>query len=264
MDDHCLVFVGGLHRSGTTPLTRCLASHRQVSGFAGTAATEDEGQHLQTVYPPASRYGGPGRFALAPAAHLTEQSPLAVPPSASRLMEQWRPHWDLDRPVLMEKSPPNLLMTRFLQALFPDARFVMVVRHPVVVTLSTRKWARTAPLGRLTEHWFRAHDLFTADAARIRNLHVLKYEELVARPEETLARLGDFLGLDGPVPPDLVQGHRSSAYEQLWRSWETSRQPLRRARRRRLVRAFEQRARRYGYSMRDLSLIEPFPAPEHR
>ena len=53
MTDHRLVFVGGLHRSGTTPLTRCLAAHAQISGFAHTGVEEDEGQHLQTVHPPA-------------------------------------------------------------------------------------------------------------------------------------------------------------------------------------------------------------------
>jgi hypothetical protein len=251
--------VGGLHRSGTTPLARCLSAHPQVSGFSGTGAREDEGQHLQSVYPPVRAYGGAGRFAFAPAAHLTEESPLATGETGARLLDQWRPHWDLSRPVLVEKSPPNLLMTRFLQAVLPDARFVMIVRHPVVVTLSTRKWARRVPLDRLAEHWFRAHDLFAADAPHLRQLHVVKYEDLTRRPEETLAGVSRFLELDGPAPADTLQRHRSSAYEREWDAWASSRWPWLAGRHHRLCRRFEERARRYGYSMRDLAVTEPFP-----
>ena len=119
VDSRRLVFVAGLHRSGTTPLARLLAAHPEISGFDGTGVKEDEGQHLQDVYPSARRYGGAGRFALDPRSHLTEESPLATPENATRLARQWSQHWDLDRRLLLEKSPPNLVMTRFLQA-HPD------------------------------------------------------------------------------------------------------------------------------------------------
>src|SRR3954453_21745732 len=125
--DHQLLFVGGLHRSGTTPLTRALAAHPEVSGFSGTGVTEDEGQHLQDVYPADNSWGGPGRFARRPGAHMTESSSLTTPESADRLWKLWEPHWDLEKRVLVEKSPPNLLMTRFLQALFPDALFLIII-----------------------------------------------------------------------------------------------------------------------------------------
>jgi len=261
LDGNRLVFVAGLHRSGTTPLARCLAGHPQVSGFSGTPATEDEGQHLQDVYPPARRYGGTGRFALDPRAHLTEDSPLATEENARRLFAQWRPYWDLSKPVLVEKSPPNLVMTRFLQALYPDASFVVVVRHPVVVCLSSRKWTRGRSLDALLRNWFAAHDIFSADAPHLARVHLVLYENLVTRSDHTLAGIRDFLGLDGDIPAGTLQGGRSSSYEASWESLASSRSPLRRRTHRRLCERYEERAAGYGYSLHDLGVSRSFALP---
>jgi hypothetical protein len=257
-DGHTMVFVGGLHRSGTSPLARCLAAHPQVSGFRDTGVPEDEGQHLQPVYPPAHAHGGPGRFALAAAAHLTERSPLATPDAGRRLFQAWRPRWDLARPVLLEKSPPNLLASRFLQAAFPGARFVMVVRHPAVVALSTRKWARGRSLGGLLDHWFHAHRLLEEDAPHVEHLLVVKYEHLVAEPRRTLAGVAGFLGLDGEVPAGGIDPGRSAGYQRRWRELAEG-GPLRRARSRSLRRRYQAAAEHYGYSLLDLDRADPFP-----
>jgi len=66
VDEHRFVFLAGLHRSGTTLLARLLAAHPEVSGFSDTGVPADEGQLLQTVYPAAKVWGGPGRFGFAP------------------------------------------------------------------------------------------------------------------------------------------------------------------------------------------------------
>jgi hypothetical protein len=261
IDEHRLVFVSGLHRSGTTPLARVLAQHPQVSGLIGTGVTEDEGQHLQSVYPPALTYGGAGRFARDPRAHLTEASRLATPENAARLLQAWRPYWDTSREVLLEKSPPNLVMTRFLQELFPDASFVIVVRHPVSVTLATHKWRSRTTLAHLLEHWFMAHDLLGEDLPFLRRVHVLKYEDLITRSEQVLSELGDFLGLTGPIPAKLVRTDQSTGYAQQWESMGASSRPWRRRQHQRLVTQFEPRANDYGYSLVDLDAIGPFPLP---
>lgn len=256
---HQLVFVAGLHRSGTTPLARLLAAHPQVSGFSGTGEKEDEGQHLQSVYPPARVYGGAGKFAFSPAAHLTEHSPLAVPANAERLFAQWAPHWDLSRPVLVEKSPPNLVMTRFLQALFPLARFLVVARHPVVVALSTRKWTGLTSLRRLLEHWLAAHELFLADAPHLRRLEVVLYEHLISDPGATLADVGAFLDLTGPVPQESVDARRSTAYERQWEQLRASRNPLQRHALGRIESELGDRIRRFGYDLDDLGVARGLP-----
>jgi Sulfotransferase family len=262
VSDHKLVFVGGLHRSGTTPLARALAEHPQVSGFSGTGATEDEGQHLQDVYLAARTYGGAGRFALDPAAHLTETSPLVTTANAERLFEQWAPYWDLGREVLVEKSPPNLVMTRFLQALYPKAYFVVIVRHPVVVALSTEKWLHAKKLRTPMANWFAAHDAFAADAPRLDRLHVVKYESLTRDPAGELAAIGDFLGLDGAVPAASWQGGRSDAYTRSWDDLATDRRPWKRWLRTSLVRTYAERATAYGYDLADLDVLRPWPEIE--
>ena len=257
---HRMVFVAGLHRSGTSPTARLLSAHPQVSGITASGAKEDEGQHLQDVYPAARTFGGAGKFAFSPASHLTEQSPLATPANAERLFASWAPYWDLSRPVLVEKSPPNLVMTRFLQALYPDARFVVVVRHPVVVALSTSKWAGFTPLRRLVEHWVTAHETFLADAPHLRHVHVVTYERLVADPGGTLDAVGAFLGLDGPIPRESVDAARSNSYVQRWAELQASRNPLHRRALSRMRRELAPRIARFGYDLDDLDDVRGFPA----
>ena len=140
--------------------------------------------------------------------------------------------------MLLEKSPPNLVRMRFLQALFPQASFVVVVRHPVVVALGTKKWARTTSWTTLMANWFAAHETFLEDATRIHRLHAVRYEDFAADPARVLAEIAAFAGLDGEVPSDSVQAQRSVRYAQIWHGWERSANPWLRARHRRLCRRF--------------------------
>lgn len=247
MEGHQLVFLAGLHRSGTTLLARLLAAHPEISGFSGTGVPADEGQHLQSVYPAAKVYGGPGRFGFAPEAHLTEASPLASEENARKLFDEWSPRWELSRPVLLEKSPPNLLKTRFLQALFPGSSFVVIVRHPIPVSIPTARWRGTRRYDRLLEHWLRCHALFEQDRERLERVHVLSYEQLVHDPAGVLREIFAFLGVD-PIPPsEPVEGGANERYFEQWR--ELKRDPRMRAYLDLASLWYERRVRHYGYSL---------------
>ena len=251
LEGHQVVFVGGLHRSGTSPLHRVLATHPDVSTFSGTGVQEDEGQHLQDIYPPAAAHGGPGRFALDAASHLTETSALRSADAAARLAAAWSPHWDLTRLVLVEKSPPNLIRTRFLQALFPQAAFVMVVRHPVAVTLATRKWARGQAISALLAHWFAAHERLLADAPHVTRLQVISFERLTTQPQQVLSELAGFLRVEGRFDGSSLRPGANDDYAREWRELRSA--PLRRRSLARSVARYAGRAAHFGYDLDDLS-----------
>lgn len=210
------IFVGGVHRSGTSLLHDALRRHADVSGFAGTGAPEDEGQHLQSVVPPAAALGGPGRFAFDPASMMDETHPLATSETAARLFADWRRHWDLEKPHLLEKSPPNIVRTRFLQRLFPRGALVMIVRHPLAVAYATLKWCPASAFS-LTEHTLRCYERLLADRDHLDRLFVCRYEQFVVAPQRVLARLHAFAGLAEHHPPLEIDPHSNHKYFALWR-----------------------------------------------
>jgi hypothetical protein len=241
-----MVFVCGLHRSGTSVVHRCLREHPEVSGFSDTGVPQDEGQFLQTVYPPGRAHGGPGRFGFDPKAHLTEDSPLVSEANQRKLIAEWGRYWDMSSPRLVEKSPPNLVRTRFLRAMFPGARFVVVMRHPVAVAGATQKWSKT-PLTSLVHHWVVCHETMRADIEGFDDVTELRYEDFVLDPDGAMARIHQHLGLSHVPATEPVRREINAKYFAAWKA--------RRAYdpfgidRRIAERRFEERARPFGYSL---------------
>jgi hypothetical protein len=215
--DRRYVFVCGLHRSGTSLLARALAEHPAASGFQDTGAIEDEGQFLQTVLPVENVFGGVGRFGFDPRAHMTEESALNNPQAASRILAEWSRYWDMEKPVLIEKTPSNLLRMRLLQELFPASYFVVITRHPVACSLASLKWAEGNLFSLLT-HWVHCYRIAKRDSALVKRVLWMSYEGFVADPQREMARVARFVELS-PYPVRTTKLRDDNPkYFQHWRT----------------------------------------------
>jgi len=127
---------------------------------------------------------------------------------------------------LVLKSPQHTFRVRWLLDLFPEARFVYLVRDPYVVYSSTMHFWRALYAGHglqvpneegLAEYvlttFARMHESFEASRSLIPDgqLHELRYEELVAEPLQEMRRLyeqlelGDFAQAEAAVRDYLAQ-----------------------------------------------------------
>jgi Sulfotransferase family len=201
-DDRKYVFVCGMARSGTSLLGRNIARFEDCTGFKNTGVPEDEGQFLQDVYLTASSYGGSSRVGFDPRAHRTEGSSLFTSENVARLKESWNEYWESDKSICIEKTPENLLMTRFLQAAFPNSYFVVIRRHPVPVAMASQKWkVNVTSLDSLFRHWLHCYALFEGDRKYLRRVYELRYEDYVENQEKYHQEIADFIGTRVPEPP---------------------------------------------------------------
>jgi hypothetical protein len=212
-----IVFICGLHRSGTSLLHELLKKHPDISGFSDTGVPKDEGQHLQSVYPPAKVFGGPGRFGLDPDSFMDESHPLVSKGNAKRLLEEWSHYWDLSKSHFVEKSPPNLVRMRFLQALFPNAKFIVIFRHPVAVTYATKaKFYKKGTVEGLMNHWTVCHYRFLQDLPFMNTFHLLRYEELAENYQRELEKIFNYLNVSYASINAEVSGIENIKYFDKW------------------------------------------------
>jgi hypothetical protein len=161
---------------------------------------------------------------------------------------------------LILKSPPHTCRIKALLQLFPDARFVHIVRDPYVVFPSTvNLWKSLYQLhglqrptfAGLDEYVFASFNRLYAGLEEGRKLvepshfYELRYEDLTRDPIGQLQALYEHLGLGGfeELRPRL-EGYVASLA-----GYETNRYQLAPARREEITRRWGEVIRRYGYGL---------------
>ncbi|WP_326553986.1 sulfotransferase family protein [Micromonospora sp. NBC_01813] len=97
--------------------------------------------------------------------------------------------------VLVEKTPHNVFMWSRIAQVWPDARFIFLLRHPAAILDS---WHRARPQQTPQEAADSVAKYLTklAEARRVLPGHTVRYEDLAADPTAETRRICAFLGLE--------------------------------------------------------------------
>ena len=193
-------FLVGFPRSGTTLLDTMLMGHPDVEVMEERPALNDTGR----------AFGGFDRIA--------DLAKPDVRTAQARYFEEAGKYVALRHGAhLVDKSPLHLNSVPLIHRLFPNARFILALRHPADVVLSC--FVSNFRLNPSMSNFVRLdtaaefYDLTFRNWERARNLlpievHTVVYEDLIDNPEAELKRLAEALSL--PWREEMLD-HRKTA-----------------------------------------------------
>lgn len=304
---HTYIIIGGMHHSGTGAMRSAIRDHnrRFINVHQNTHCVEDEGKYFQTVYSHVAQFEAKiwhcaflearvdeHKYAAHTEGSLwrnEEDAQTLTPRGAELLFTQWARFWNLRKPILVEKTPLNMLRTRFLAALFPHVScFIVVVRHPFGCCSMQHKTmfrdvnssAAMRSSGRLKfffkrfsstlAYWVTKHGLFEEDSKLIERATAVRLEKLLEDPAEGAAKALRALGLAVPRAEPRARRRLNfwddcgagklcsthawewfSAYRDHFLTLQETMEWLT------LVHRFQAGVSRYGYSLRELTRLGP-------
>jgi Sulfotransferase family len=197
-----LIFIISQPRAGSTLLQRMLASHPAVHSLSEPWIMLHPIYALKDSGVSAEFDSKPARFALGT---FLKEIPLGL-----RAYQDGLNHMFMDlysnamkstaAAYFLDKTPRYYLIIRELAEIFPDAKFVVLLRNPIAVLMSVLRTWVNEDLLRLREY---KGDLLTAPQCITQGFEILStrsitttYESLVTTPEHELKRICEFIGID--------------------------------------------------------------------
>ncbi|KPK16714.1 MAG: hypothetical protein AMJ62_04420 [Myxococcales bacterium SG8_38] len=198
-----LIFVISPPRAGSTLLQRMMGAHSEIY-------THPE-PHLVT---PIAHLGVYYNVDKAPYDHINAAEAMKafiedLPNGEQDYLDALRCYTDTlygrmlkksNRSYFLDKTPANALVLPFLHRLYPDAKYVVLTRHPLAVFSSyansffNGNWREAHAFNPILERYVPAMAAFV----RMRPVPLLQvaYEDLVTDPDAQLERVFAFLGLE--------------------------------------------------------------------
>ena len=191
------LFILGCNNSGTTLLMQLLNSHPLIRGLP------KEGQRVTSGLPFPPDFGIGRLFSdQYDLFRWIEESDAS---NVLKIRYDWAANFSGKSPgILLEKSPPNTLRSRWLQHNFNPARFIMIVRNPYAVCEGIRR-RRGHSIEKAAKHWRLVHETLEEDKKYLEKITVIKYEDFAENIVNTIDKIEQFLDLEIPFDRKILQ-----------------------------------------------------------
>lgn len=196
LKDKKWIFILGCYNSGTTLLDQILAMHPKIAGMS------DEGVMLTDQLPRPEDFGWRRMWWK-----CEDKLGIKNETSATTTIKRhWSNFFRDDREFLLEKSISNTPRAVFFANNFQPAYFIHIVRNGYAVAEGMRRKARimegnpyhqngSYPIEVCAGQWARSIQSVKEQKARLENYIEITYEDLVAKPDEILGGICNFLGI---------------------------------------------------------------------
>lgn len=113
-------------------------------------------------------------------------------------------YWDLEKPILFEKSPPNLLRAEEIEKVFIPAYFLISIRNPYaqIEGLCRRKWFPSPTAA--AEYWVKCAKYQIKNLSTLKNKIFFTYEDLTDNTDQVLKKIKKFLPELGTLNKEKV------------------------------------------------------------
>ena len=126
-------------------------------------------------------------------------------------------HPEIIDPIWVEKTPPHIFFKDDIRRMYPEARFIFLVRDPRAVVASTQNMSfSTTNVVTLSRSWQKSIQYLEENERSL----LIRYEDLVETPETILKKVYEFMELSGD--PDPTKGVVDPVEKKNWNSSETA------------------------------------------
>ena len=195
------VFLVGCYNSGTTLLAEVLGRHPEIS------ALPTEGHFITDQFIKDYEIGLPRMWVDREDIFMMDES--STGPDPDRIKKEWGMRLDTSKPVLLEKSPPNVSKMRWLNRYFDNPVFIGVIRNGYAVAEGISRKAKPKhrpsgwPIEKSAYQWKRSNEVMLESAEYVNRFKLITYEEFTENTGSVLDEVTDFLGIS-PFSRDVM------------------------------------------------------------